>query len=166
MKFLNDGKKVEQEVAERPSGEIVSEMTTRNENKPVEKLSLATYLKAGYSLIYIRTEEDQRAVEMVKEAINSIMAMRNKIIYAEWKSTTGLLLADSGTLEFSGEKNKVANDLVGALKYVVDNVQSEDDTPYVLVCHNVRQFMQIPGSQCAICNRRIVFADEGKFCPQ
>ena len=144
MKFLNDGKKVEQEVAERPSGEIVSEMTTRNENKPVEKLSLATYLKAGYSLIYIRTEEDQRAVEMVKEAINSIMAMRNKIIYAEWKSTTGLLLADSGTLEFSGEKNKVANDLVGALKYVVDNVQSEDDTPYVLVCHNVRQFMQIP----------------------
>ena len=52
MKFLNDDKRQEQEVSEQPSSEIISEMTPRDSNKPVEKLSLATYLKAGYSLIY------------------------------------------------------------------------------------------------------------------
>lgn len=144
MKFLNDDKRQEQEVSEQPSSEIISEMTPRDSNKPVEKLSLATYLKAGYSLIYIRTEEDQRAVDLVKDSINSIMAMRNKIKYCEWKSTTGLMVADSGTLEIAPESEKVANDLVQSLKHIMDNVKSDEDTPYVMVCHNVRQFMQIP----------------------
>ncbi len=99
-------------------------------------IPFSSYMKAGYSLIHIRTEEDNRAIDMVKAVLTEESSYRNKVIYGEWRSTTGLLLAPERSIEIPASATSVAEGLADAIMYV-----GKAKKPHVVAYHNVRQFM-------------------------
>ena len=131
---------------EEPNKKDVSEEKVTQESRS-EKLPLDTYLKASYPLIWIRTEEDQRAVKLIKESIQKVNSLNSKVVYAEFRSTTGMVVTNSGELEFTKASKSVVEGTnpVGALKYITENVKDEDkDPPIVLVLHNINHALRIP----------------------
>lgn len=149
MKFLGAGT---QDKQNKENGENKVKKTDKNlqeivsvgpvSPEEVPKITVDSYLKAGYSLIYIRTDEDHRAVSMVKSAIESIESMYGTVTFGEWRSTTGLVLAPAGLLEIpsNARPQSGTEDIVSALRYI----QSQKD-PHVIIYHNLRQFIPTPG---------------------
>lgn len=154
MKFLS---RSDEEYEDENPTEVLRDLVKETEKNPdpeevsqesgSEKLPLDTYLKASYPLIWIRTEEDQRAVKLIKESINRVSSLRSKVVYAEFKSTTGMLVTNSGELEFTKQSKQVCEGTnpVAALQYITENVKDEDtDPPIVLVMHNVNHALRVP----------------------
>jgi ATP-dependent 26S proteasome regulatory subunit len=149
LKFLGEGTK---DKSDKNSEENRVKKTEQNlqeiagpgpvSPEEVPEITVESYLKAGYSLLYIRTEEDHRAVGMVKSSIESIESMYGTVTFGEWRSTTGLLLAPAGQLEIpaNARAQSGTEDIVSALRYV----QSQRD-PHVVIYHNLRQFIPTPG---------------------
>lgn len=143
MQFISDEEKAKQKkevvkTAKEESADHLTSMTEESAPEKIPEITLEYYLKAGYSLIYIRTDEDHRAVEMVKAAITSIDAMYGVVHYGEWKSTTGLMMAPGGQLEIPDKTVQTADDPVASLLYLQTNEQQ-----MVICFHNLRQFLSL-----------------------
>ena len=100
-------------------------------------IKIEYYLKAAYPLLFIRTEEDDRAVGDVRRAILSTPALANDVIFGEWKSTTGLLIDREG----QKSPEEIVKDLPAALKYIQDY---EGEKPPIVCFHNIRSFLTQP----------------------
>lgn len=119
-----------------------------NEN-PSEHLTLDTYLKASYPLIWIRTEEDDRAVDLIKESIRKLKSLHDEVILAEFKTTSGLIVSNTaGNLDLrenNTTKKADGSQPVKALQYITDNVRRDgEDKPIVLMLHNVNHAFRLP----------------------
>lgn len=154
MKFLN---RSDEEYEDENPTEVLQDLVRKTEPEPEpeevsqesssEKLPLDTYLKASYPLIWIRTEEDQRAVKLIKENISKVSSLKSKVIYGEFKSTSGMMVTNSGELEFTASSKSVCDGTnpVKALQYIVENVKDEaNDPPVVLVMHNINHALRVP----------------------
>ena len=137
MKFLEDEgqattNEVEKSEVEEPQGEETAPIAEGIHSK----VELEDYIRACYPLIYIRTEEDERAVGAVIKAFKSIEGRFGSSYYGEWKVTTGLKIASLGEFDVA-DREPVCTDLTSALKYVADK-----DEPHIVCFHNVRQFVK------------------------
>lgn len=148
MDFLKGGSKKAKSGEDKKNSEknqkSLQEITGPSPVAPEEmpEITVESYLKAGYSMIYIRTDEDHRAVQVIKSSIESIDVMYNTVVYGEWRNTTGLLLAPAGTMKIpdNARPQSGTEDIVQAIRYV----QQQKD-PHVLIYHNLRQFIPTPG---------------------
>jgi len=113
----------------------------------LERIPLSTYFKASYPLIWIRTEEDDRAVKLVRESIGKVKGL-SKAFFGEYKSTTGLRIAlDEGVLHLDDHNSERVVDgtkPVQAVEIMYDKVSSVDDPPHVLLFHNIGFAFRIP----------------------
>lgn len=145
MKFLDKTDGNDKAVEDKSSGEkSLDNLHNIVGDKPavpdgIPEITIEDYLKAGYSLIYIRTEEDHRAISIVKKAVESIDNMYGQVTFAEWRSTTGLLVAPTGQLDIPENASSKGDDPAAALKYV----QNKSNEPHVVCMHNMRTFLQI-----------------------
>lgn len=112
-----------------------AEAVQRAEEVPA--ITVEDYLKAGYSLIYIRTEEDQRAIDLVKSSISNSPSLASHVRYAEWRCTTGLFVSEKGTTNIDFRRGRsVAEPLNDAIRHVGNSEEQ------IVACfHNVRQFV-------------------------
>ena len=149
MKFLGDkDKKVNEEedfdgMLEDMTQTKTDTATELEKKEELKNIGLRYYLKAGYPIIHIRSEEDSRAVQLVKDSIASISSIKGKFFYGEWKSTTGLLLCDKGALEDAKSVHN-AKDLLKAISYITDNVPEKSSEPHIIVLHNINHWMKNP----------------------
>jgi ATP-dependent 26S proteasome regulatory subunit len=154
MKFTQKNR--DAEVEENPT-DVLHDLVREEEKKtalvsqenPSEHLPLDTYLKASYSLIWIRTEEDDRAVELVKESISKLKSLKKEVILAEFKSTSGLMVSNTpGNLDLKESnctKKCEGSQPVNALQYITANVRRDgEDNPIVLLMHNVGHAFKVP----------------------
>lgn len=104
------------------------------------EIILADYLKAGYSFIHVRTEEDRRAQKLIRENIAIVMEDTINIQeYWEWTSTRGLEKYNSSTSADPGSANIIP--IPDALDQMADSGQ---EGGLVCVFYNIRQFMEMP----------------------
>ena len=101
------------------------------------EISLADYLKAGYSFLHVRTEEDYRAKEAIKAAYTAMGELDNALQYWEWSSTKGL------------EKFTEVADITPATSDMVaipDALESVITSKHPVICtfYNIRQFVEMP----------------------
>lgn len=99
-------------------------------------IKIEYYLKAAYPLLFIRTEEDDRAVGEVRRAIANTPVLTGEVTFGEWKSTTGLLIDRDDQ-----EPEEVAKDIAAALKYVQN---FGEDKPPIVCFHNIRGWLSNP----------------------
>ena len=151
MQFLNSDKndyKEEnpQEVLEEMLGdESVKEVCAEDCMEKGESITLDAYFRASYPLLWIRTEEDQRALELIRSNLKKLTKTSSKIIWGEFKHTTGLIVNETaGALALGTSPKKITDTAVGALQYIHNQVQDKDDSPVVLVMHNMNAAMKIP----------------------
>lgn len=149
MKFLEKGEKwVEespQEVLEEMLGESKKECDNAECTDDSEAITLDEYFRASYPLIWIRTEEDQRAVALIRSNLKKLSKTSGRIIWAEYKHTTGLISNEEpGKLEVSHPPKRITDAAVGALQYIHEKVQDRDDNPIVLIMHNINAAMKVP----------------------
>ena len=150
MKFLDrskDGEKEEnpQDVLEEMLGEEpMKEQCEEDCIEEGEAITLDAYFRASYPLLWIRTEEDQRAIELIQTNLKKLTRTSVKIIWGEFKHTTGLLVNEKpGELTLGANPKKVVGAPVQALQYISQEVTSPDDNPIVLVMHNMNPAMKI-----------------------
>lgn len=149
MKFLS---KKEVNVEESPQDvleELVGEEEVNCDKEEAvceEKgeITLDAYFRASYPLVWVRTEEDQRAVELIRTNIKRLKKTSKNIIWAEYKHTTGLLIGEAGALAIKDGSKKVTDTPVGALQYIEQNVNNKYDNPILLIMHNVNSAMKVP----------------------
>ncbi len=153
MKFLEKGKKDSEEV-EDPNA-VLAELVGGPEKEvrkvsyesSLEKIPLSIYFKASYPLIWIRTEEDERAVKLVVESIQKVSGLSN-VILGEFKSTTGLTLStEPGALNLNDTNSETVvqgTNPVGALDEIKKRVEDKDDDPIVMMFHNVGFAFRVP----------------------
>lgn len=144
MKFLDSDEEARNEEEEEPTTEQHLEdmgCCTIEAGEDLPEITVEGYLKAGYPFIHIRTDEDHRAVEMVKAAITAIDTMHGSVTYGEWKCTTGMRNAPVGTTDFDNRNSSSNPETtpVQALKTIADSKDS-----HVAIFHNMRPFVQIP----------------------
>jgi ATP-dependent 26S proteasome regulatory subunit len=151
MKFLNkeDMEYVEenpQEVLEEMLGEEpVREKCIEDCVEEKEGITLDAYFRASYPLLWIRTEEDQRALELIRSNLKKLATTSSKILWAEFKHTTGLLVNETpGVLELGERSKKITDTPVAALQYIHSQVRDKDDSPIVMIMHNMNAAMKIP----------------------
>ncbi len=96
-------------------------------------IKIEYYLKAAYPLLFIRTEEDDRAIRDVRRAIANTPALVGEVAFGEWKSTTGLFIDREGQ-----DPEEVAKDIVASLKYIQNY---GDEKPPIVCFHNIRSFL-------------------------
>jgi len=102
-----------------------------------EEVTLELYMKAGHPLIHIRTEEDFRAISLVKSTLTGLANTVKDFRYGEWKASTGLLMAPDNTMDL--DEAAVTQDLYSSMK-TFDSV----DVPTIICFHNVKAFMANP----------------------
>lgn len=151
MKFLNDREEDHEE--ENPQ-DVLEEMLGEEPLKEVcledcfeddEIITLDAYFRASYPVIYIRTEEDQRALDLIRSNLRKLTKTSSKIIWGEFKHTTGLLVNENaGELELGTSPKKVEDAPVAALQYIHKQVVTREDNPIVLIMHNMNHAMKIP----------------------
>jgi ATP-dependent 26S proteasome regulatory subunit len=151
MQFLNrDDKKEEVENPQDVLEEMVGddeEVCEENEVCEDEgEITLDAYFRASYPLLWIRTEEDQRALELIRTNISRLKKTSKIIVWSEYKHTTGLHVSDTpGVLSIDYNSSKKLTDTpIGALQYIPDNVKTKKDNPVLLVMHNVNSAMKVP----------------------
>jgi len=155
MEFVKRKRKAD-EVEENPAdvlNDLVKEEKGKlpevsNEN-PSESLTLDIYFKAGYPLIWIRTEEDARAVSLVKESVKKVKSLNSSVILGEFKTTTGLVVSkipgNVDLKESNTEKQSDGANPVAALQYITNNVKKDgEDNPVILIFHNVGHAFKVP----------------------
>jgi ATP-dependent 26S proteasome regulatory subunit len=149
MKFLEKG---DNYVEENPQ-DVLEEMLDEPDDKcdddecleDGELITLDAYFRASYPLIWIRSEEDQRAVELVRSNIKKLSRTSSEMIWAEFKHTTGLVSNEvPGTLELSDSPRKIADTPVAALQYIHSKVKERNDNPVILIMHNISAAMRVP----------------------
>jgi AAA+ superfamily predicted ATPase len=151
MKFLD---RKEGEYTQESPQEVLEDMLGDPGEKCTEEeclgdegdmITLDSYFRAGYPLIWIRTEEDQRAVELVRDNLKKLTKTSASIIWGEFKHTTGLLVEETpGKLELGSTPKKVTDTPVAALQYIHDKVKDRRDSPVLLVMHNINAAMRVP----------------------
>jgi len=151
MKFLNNENK---EYVDESPQDVLEEMLGDESEKDVcieeciekdEAITLDAYFRASYPLLWIRTEEDQRALELVRSNLKKLARTSSNMIWGEFKHTTGLLVNETpGALELDSKPKKITDSPVAALQYIHANVQDKDDSPIVLIMHNMNPAMKIP----------------------
>ena len=151
MKFLDKGG---EDLPDESPQDVLQEMMGEEEKQEecveecVEKdetIQLDSYFRASYPLLWIRTEEDQRAIELVKTNIKKLSRTSSHIIWGEFKSTTGLLVNEKpGALTLSSNPKKVVDSPVQALQYIHEKVKARDDDPVLLIMHNMNNAMKVP----------------------
>jgi SpoVK/Ycf46/Vps4 family AAA+-type ATPase len=124
MKFLQGGSTI---MSENFSTEVVSKMS--------EEIQLSDYLRAGYSFIHVRTQEDERARSYILRSKKQVVP-EGDIRYMEWTSTQGLVEQD-GSGEWTSTEH---TSIIQAL----DHMESTQEQAMIMVFYNVRQFMQTP----------------------
>lgn len=126
MKFLDAETKVE-----TPVTNSVTEVSE-------SKVLLSEYLKAGYSFIHIRTEEDKRAQDLIKKSLQEVHQDNpNSDEYWEWTSTRGI-----EKYETYSQDNKISS-TVTPIPDTLD-LMIESEVAVVCVFYNIRQFMEMP----------------------
>jgi len=145
MKFL-DGKQATKESPEKPQEE------KKDVSKSISQIDLnpAMYLRAGYSMINIRTEENERAVKEIRTLLTTDPMWQGKTIFAEWKATTGLLTYSNPDPKNSKGKN-AGKDILDSLLYLETETKKKNIDPdkgqvgQDLICcfHNIKPFMNI-----------------------
>ena len=151
MKFLDTKKtdKIEVKGAQEVLDELVSETECEKakeepECETEEGITLESYFRAGYPLIWVRTEEDQRAVELIRSNIKRLSKTSKRIVWAEFRHTTGLRVSDNpGSLVIENDKTISVNP-VDALQYIEKNVLTKKDNPILLIMHNINSAMRVP----------------------
>lgn len=151
MKFLNHE---DREYVEENPQEVLEEMLGDDVKKEVcieectekdEAITLDAYFRASYPLLWIRTEEDQRALELIRSNLKKLAKTSSKIVWAEFKHTTGLLVNETpGALELDSKPKKITDSPVAALQYIHSAVKDKDDSPMVVIMHNMNPAMKIP----------------------
>ena len=149
MKFLDKGDVYVEESPQEVLEEMLGESKAKEKNEAFaddsESISLDDYFRASYPLIWIRTEEDQRAVELIRSNLKKLRRTSSEIIWAEFKTTTGLVTNEvAGELDVSPSAKKLADTAVGALQYIHKKVQNREDYPVVLIMHNINAMMKVP----------------------
>jgi ATP-dependent 26S proteasome regulatory subunit len=150
MKFLNDAKEYEDENPQEVLAEMVGEESEKKEcvEACIEKeqaITLDAYFRASYPLLWIRTEEDQRALDLIRSNLQKLTKTSSKIVWGEFKHTTGLLVNESpGALGLGLSPKKAGDSPVAALQYIHKEVQNKDDDPVVLIMHNMNPTMKVP----------------------
>jgi ATP-dependent 26S proteasome regulatory subunit len=103
-----------------------------------EEITLLDYMRAGYALIHVRTEEDMRARSIILDAIDDMKKYDQKLLGWEWSATDFLCEATRSYFD-RNEVSSNATSIPTALDHLVEN-----DDPVVLVIYNARQFLQLP----------------------
>lgn len=149
MKFLDKG----DDFTEENPQDVLEEMLGEEPEKPdcevecieEETITLDSYFRASYPLLWIRTEEDQRALELIRTNIKKLSKTSNRIVWGEFKHTTGLLVNEQcGALNLGANPKKVTDTPVQALQYIHQQVKDKDDNPVLLVMHNMNAAMKVP----------------------
>ena len=152
MQFLNKREENEVENPEDVLEELVGDSEAEEcKAKDVSceeegEITLDAYFRASYPLIWIRTEEDQRALELVRTNIKRLSKTSKHIVWAEYKHTSGLHVSQSPgdlTIDYNNSK-KLSDTPIGALQMIHDNVKTKKDNPVLLVMHNVNSAMKVP----------------------
>ena len=110
-----------------------------------EAITLDAYFRASYPLLWIRTEEDQRAIDLIQRNIKKLTRTSVNVIWAEFKTTTGLLVNEKpGELSLGDTPSKVSDAPVAALQYIQNKVKTREDSPVVMIMHNMSAAMRVP----------------------
>jgi ATP-dependent 26S proteasome regulatory subunit len=151
MQFLNNG---DREYIEENPQDVLEEMIGSGPVKEDcgdqcvesdEEITLDAYFRASYPLLWIRTEEDQRAVELIRSNLKKLTTTSSKIVWGEFKHTTGLLVNENpGVLDLGETPAQCADTPVAALQYIHSHVRDRDDNPVVLVMHNMNALLKLP----------------------
>jgi len=153
MQFLNRSNDKDDEV-ESPE-EVLEDLVGGEEEEAckeevsceeIGEITLDAYFRASYPLLWVRTEEDQRAIELIRTNIKRLTKTSKSISWGEYKHTTGLHVSSSPgdlTIDYNSSK-KVADNPIAALQYIHDNVKTKKDNPVLLVMHNINSAMKVP----------------------
>jgi len=148
MKFLDRDDKVEMESSQGVLDKLVRDEEKTEPEKEVDvteeegEITLDSYFRAIYPLIWVRTEEDHRALELIRTNLKRLKTTSSRIIWAEFKQTSGLLRSETpGTLEVGNER--ITTSPVEALDIITD-ITNADDNPCILIMHNINSAMKVP----------------------
>jgi ATP-dependent 26S proteasome regulatory subunit len=140
MKFLEDKK----------GDEGLSKGKPKSKLKSIKQIDInpAMYLKAGYPIIYIRTEENERAVGEIRSLMATDPIYSGKCIFGEWKATTGLITYDNPDPK-NAKGQEVVADILKSLNYLEDSSLKKQINPDKgtvdpdLICcfHNIKHFL-------------------------
>lgn len=149
MKFLaNQKEEVEPERPEDVLEELIGDEEACQPEEVCEEegeITLDSYFRAGYPLIWVRTEEDQRAVGLIRKNMKRLKKTSKIMMWAEYKHTTGLLVSQAaGGLLIEDGSKKVTDTPIGALQYIENNVKTKNDNPVLLIMHNINSAMKVP----------------------
>lgn len=139
MKFLED-KQAAKESPEKPK-EALKSISQADINPPM-------YLKAGYAIITIRTEENERAVKEIRTLLATDPLWQGTSTFGEWKATTGLLIYDNPDPKNMKGTN-AGKDILDSLAYLEKQTRKKNRDPSKgavgrdLICcfHNIKPFM-------------------------
>lgn len=148
MKFLG-----EKEVVPAP---VPAPVLEESEDEAAIEITPALYMKAGFPIVYIRTEENERAVNDLRVLLSTDPIYKGKSHFGEWKSTTGLLIyKNPAPLKTQRQQNKhspelvsVAKDILASLNYVEKMAKAKKTEesgakdPDLICCfHNIKYFL-------------------------
>ena len=101
-------------------------------------MDVANYLDAGYPVLYIRTGEQERALQEVTANLRG-SGLGDKLMVMIWKSTIGLYSINAA----DPVSERVAYGIDEALAYIA-GARGEDKSDHLYVLFNVRDFLKSP----------------------
>jgi ATP-dependent 26S proteasome regulatory subunit len=150
MKFLNrdEGGEIPenpQDVLESMIDEETIEVPKAEDDSDSGEIGLDAYFRASYPLVWIRTEEDQRAIELIVSSLRKLTRTSSKFIWGEFRHTSGFVVNENpGELCLGSSPSRKGDAPVSALQYIHQTVQDKNDNPIVVVMHNMNATMRIP----------------------
>jgi AAA+ superfamily predicted ATPase len=111
----------------------------------LEDIPLTAYLRSGYSLIHVITEENDRAVEIIKKAALNVPDLATCAEFAEYKMSVGLTIYQNIECTIESDTDLLPDDFIPAVQFI-----GESTKPIVAVFHNVRHFMSVPSCVQAV----------------
>lgn len=105
-----------------------------------EQPTIKNYLVANYPCVFMQTQEPNSAEAEVRQAMIDLNL--GESILAVWKCTTGLRSGKAGDVNEHMKHHDDVEDFIEALEFVENwNPEKHDGHSCILVCHNVRQFI-------------------------
>lgn len=101
-------------------------------------IAIDKYLDAGYPVLYIRTGEQERALQEITANLRN-SGLGDKLTVMIWKSTLGLY----GHNESDPSRNRKAHSIDEALNYIA-GTNSETPSDHIYVMFNIRDFLKSP----------------------
>lgn len=97
---------------------------------------VSSYIKAGYPCLYIRSTEQERAMDEISIDLKKNDLSNSLVVYT-WRCTTGLIpyLSDKPA------NDQVAYDLVESFKYIKDGTNGETPENKLYVIFNPKKFL-------------------------